>query len=133
MTVITWEVPKMVYEISSNQAMRAFIVVVFSLTAVSQVLMGHEVPDFIIGVLGAFIGWYFADRTHPKPVDTEQVTPTSRDFAESIFYGYAVSLRINSVTIKLTFVKRNSRNVGSSCSLLLAMLWQVEQQPPRRI
>lgn len=56
----TWEVPQVVYDLTSPQAMRAFIVIAFSVIALIRVMQGESVPEFMVGVLGAFVGYYFA-------------------------------------------------------------------------
>lgn len=56
----TWEIPQVVYDLTSPQAMRAFIVIVFSAVALTRVMQGESVPEFMVGVLGAFVGYYFA-------------------------------------------------------------------------
>ena len=61
MTVIKvkWRVPKMIYYMTSDQALRAFMVVAFVSVALIQVVRGEPVEDFVIGVLGLLGGYLF--------------------------------------------------------------------------
>lgn len=58
-TKVKWRVPKMIYYMTSDQALRAFMVVAFVSVALIQVVRGEPVEDFVIGVLGLLGGYLF--------------------------------------------------------------------------
>ena len=59
-------VAKIINQLTSSQAIRAFMVVLFSLITVILLVSGREIPDLVTGVLFAVLGYYFGESA-PSP------------------------------------------------------------------
>lgn len=47
-------------DITSMQSMRAFMVILFCMTAVYLIVTGQQAPDYFVAILGGIVGYYFA-------------------------------------------------------------------------
>lgn len=53
-------------QLTSSQTIRAMLVVFSSLTMLSLVVRGHDIPDTVTAILFAVIGYYFGEAA-PRP------------------------------------------------------------------